>query len=167
MSTMSTHVESDRTPVGRGIGLPGRLVVGGAVSTGLLLGGYVVAAMTLAGRMNGNALILTSLGLFIVGAVVGLVVSAVVGLVGHDAEDSWREAFRQVGMGALYAVPACLVGAVLAGWIGMAVMALYVARVAPVALTVVAALVGFVVMAATFEVTCDVARNVFRRIRRR
>jgi hypothetical protein len=161
---MQAYTESTRNPVTREIGLTGKLLVGGTVSTGLLLGGYTVAAMTLAGRMNGNALLLTSLGLFIVGSVVGLVLSAALGLVGREDGVSWSEAFRRLGLGTLYAIPACLVGAVLAGWIGMAVMGLYVGKIAPIALTTAAAVTGLGVMAATFKVTCDSGRNVLRRV---
>lgn len=166
---MQAYSESTRkpmtsaAPVTREIGITGKLLVGGTVSTGLLLGGYTVAAMTLLGRMNGNSVLVTSLGLFIVGSAVGLALSAGLGLVGREDGVAWSEAFRRLGMGALYAIPACLVAAVLAGWIAMAVMGLYVARVAPIALTTVAALVGLGVMAATFQVTCETGRNAFRR----
>jgi len=162
---MQAMTQSDRSPLTRTIGVTGRLVVGGTVSTGLLLGGYVVAAMTLAGRMNGNALILTSMGLFIVGAVIGLVLSAIIGLVGREDGLSLGEAAKRVGKGALFAIPACLVGSILAGWIAMAIVALYVGGIAPITGTVVAALAGAVVMAATFKVTCDCGSNLIQRIR--
>ncbi|MFW5952248.1 MAG: hypothetical protein ACOCVZ_09050 [Gemmatimonadota bacterium] len=150
-----------------GIGSAGKLVVGGTVSTGLLLGGYIVAAMTLAGRMNANALILTSIALFLVGAVVGLLVSAAVALVGRDDGVTLKEGWRQVGKGALFAIPACLGGSVLAGWIAMAVIALYVGGIAPIALSVVAGLVGLLVMGATFKVTCGCCANLADRVRKR
>ncbi len=162
---MQATTESTRTPLTRNMGVTGKLVVGGTVSTGLLLGGYVVAVMTLAGRMNGNALLLTSMGLFIVGAAVGLVVSAIIGLVGREDGLSWGDAARRVGKGILFAIPACLVGSILAGWIAMAMVALYVGGIAPIAGTVIAALAGAVVMVATFKVTCDCGANVFHRIR--
>lgn len=161
---MQATVESTRNPMTREIGATGKLVVGGTVSTGLLLGGYVVAAMTLAGRMNGNALLLTSMGLFLVGAVIGLVISALVGLIGREDGLSLREAASRVGKGVLFAIPACLAGSVIAGWIAMAVVALYVGGLAPIAGTIVAALVGALIMAATFKVTCDCGANLIRRI---
>ena len=149
--------------VTRSIGLTGRVVVGGTVSAGLLLGGYTVAAMALAGRINGNGLVLTSLGLFIIGSAAGLLVSTVVGLVGREAGVSWGEAGRRVAKGVLYAIPACAVGAVLAGWIAMAIMGLYLGRVGPIAGTLIAALIGLVVIAATFRATCGCCRNAARR----
>jgi hypothetical protein len=43
-------------------------VAGGTASTGLLLGGFTVAAHTLMRRMKGSALLVTSMELFIVGS---------------------------------------------------------------------------------------------------
>jgi hypothetical protein len=164
---MRAHTGTVETPLTRAMDDTGKLVVGGTVSTGLLLGGYTVAAMTLAQRLNGNALLVTSLGLFIVGAVVGLVVSAAFGVLGREQGVSWKAAGRQVAKGALYAVPACMVGAILAGWIAMAIMGLYLGRVAPLAGTALAALVGVGVMAATFRCTCRCGANLVRRIAHR
>jgi hypothetical protein len=162
---MQTTTESTR-PLTMDMGVTGKVVVGGTVSTGLLLGGYVVAAMTLAGRMNGNALLLTSIGLFIVGSVIGLAISAVVGIAGHEDGVELRQAARRVAKGALFAIPACLVGSILAGWIAMAIVALYVGGIAPITATVMAALAGLGIMAATFKVTCDCGGNLFRRLRK-
>lgn len=162
---MQAHTERRRSPWNPDLGVTGRIVVGGTVSTGLLLGGYVVAAMTLAGRMNANGLLLTSLGLFIIGAALGLLLSGAVGVVGREAGVDRSRALARAARGALFAVPACLVGAILAGWVAMAIMTLYVGDVAPVAFSILGALVGAVVMVATFEVTCDCCGNLARRLR--
>nr|NIQ54641.1 hypothetical protein [Gemmatimonadota bacterium]NIY08985.1 hypothetical protein [Gemmatimonadota bacterium] len=138
---------------------------GGTVSTGLLLGGFTVAAMALAGRINGGALLPTSIGLFLVGSAIGLAVSVVAGLVGRGDGWSWMDAGRDAAKGALYAIPACLVGAVLAGWMGMVVIGLYLGRALPVAGSALAAVVGLGVMAGTFKVTCESGANVLRRVR--
>lgn len=159
--------ERNRTPVTRGMGLPGRLVLGGTVSSGLLLGGYTVAAMALVGKMNGNGLVLTSVGLFLVGGVAGLILSAALGMVGREDGVEWREAGQQIGLGLLYAIPACLVGAVVAGWIGMAVIGLYLDRIAPILGSMIAALIAAGVMAATLQVTWASGANALRRARQR
>jgi hypothetical protein len=131
---MTAYAESTRNhTVTRELGITGKLVVGGTVSTGLLLGGFAVAAMTLAGRMNGGALLPTSIGLFLVGAAAGLLISLVVGLVGRADGLSWRDAGYDAAKGVLYAIPTCMVGAVLAGWMGMVVIGLYLGSVLPVA----------------------------------
>jgi len=125
---MTAYTESTQNTVTREVGLTGKLVVGGTVSTGMLLGGYAVGAMALAGRMNGSALLATSIGLFLVGAAAGLVISLLFGLAGR--EDGWTfdDAVRSAGKGILYAIPAAAIGAVLAGWIAMLMVALYAGK---------------------------------------
>ncbi|MEJ2503450.1 MAG: hypothetical protein P8177_09100, partial [Gemmatimonadota bacterium] len=145
------------------MGTTGKLVVGGTVSTGLLLGGFAVALMTLVGRMNGGALLPTSIGLFLTGAVLGLVVSVGFGLVGREAGWSAGQAARDAAKGALYAVPACLIGAVVAGWMGMAVIGLYLGNVLPIIGSAIAALIAVGIMVATFRVTCGAGTNALRR----
>jgi hypothetical protein len=147
------------------MGITGRLVVGGTVSTGLLLGGFAVALMALAGRMNGGALLPTSVGLFVVGSLAGLALSVAVGLVGRDAGMSLGGACRDAAKGLLYAVPACLVGVVVAGWMGMAVIGLYMGSVLPVVGSALAALIAVGVMVATFRVTMESGENALRRVR--
>jgi hypothetical protein len=162
---MQTRIENTGNTASLGLGTTGKLVVGGTVSTGLLLGGFIVAGMTLAGRMNGGALLPTALGLFIVGAVVGLVVSVAAGLIGRGDGYSLREAGIEAGKGALYAVPVCMFGALVAAWMGMAVIGLYVGHALPIVGSVLAALVAAGIMAATFKVTCEAGGNVLRRVR--
>ena len=163
---MTAYTENTRNnTVTREIGLTGKLVVGGTVSTGLLLGGYAVSALALAGSMNGNALLLTSIGLFIVGALIGLVASLVVGVVGREDGATFDDAVRSAGKGILFAIPAALIGSVLAGWIAMAVIGIYAAKVLAVVGSVVAALAGLGIMAATLKVTLESGSNVARRLR--
>ncbi len=161
---MTAYAESTRT-VTRELGITGKLIVGGTVSTGLLLGGFVVAAMTLAGRMNGAALLPTSIGLFLVGAAAGLLVSLAVGLIGRDEGLGWGEAVRDAAKGVLYAIPTCLVGAMLAGWMGMVVIGLYLGSMLPLVGSAIAALAAAAIMAATFKVTCKAGGNALRRVR--
>lgn len=162
---MQAYTESTRKTVTREIGQAGRLVVGGTVSTGLLLGGYTVGAMALAGRINGNALLLTSLGLFIVGALVGLVASVAIGLAGREDGRTFDDAVRSIGKGILFAVPAALIGAVLSGWIAMTMIGLYAGKALAVSGSIGAAVVGLGILAATFKATCDCGGSVIRRAR--
>lgn len=162
---MQAYTESTQKTVTREIGLTGKLVIGGTVSTGMLLGGYTVGAMALAGRMNGSALLVTSLGLFIVGGVAGLVISLILGLAGREAERTVDAAIRSAGKGILFAIPAALIGAVLSGWIAMAVVGLYAGKALAVAGSIAAAVAGLGVLIATFAATCDCLGNVARRAR--
>ena len=59
------------TELPRGIGLHGRVAVTWAAAGGILLGGVLVAVMTLAGRLSGHGLFFTVSGLFVIGAVLG------------------------------------------------------------------------------------------------
>jgi uncharacterized membrane protein YeaQ/YmgE (transglycosylase-associated protein family) len=162
---MTAYTESTHKPLTMDLGLTGKLVVGGTVSTGLLLGGYTVALMTLAGRMNGNAVLLTSVGLFVIGALVGLTVSAVAGLAGRDEGLSMTQAGHQVAMGILYAIPATIIGAMISGWIAMSVVAVYLDRPTPMIGSAVAALIGAVVIVGTVRLTWETAVNTARRVR--
>lgn len=121
--------------------------------------------MTLLGHMNGGALLPTSIGLFLVGAVVGLVISLVIGMVGRGEGLTWQDAGFDAAKGLLYAIPTCMVGAVLAGWMGMVVIGLYLGTVLPIAGSALAALAAAGIMAATFGVTCEAGRNMLRRVR--
>lgn len=162
---MTAYTENTRNHVTRELGVTGKLVVGGTVSTGLLLGGFAVALMALGGRMNGGALLPTSIGLFLVGAVIGLTLSVVVGLIGRSDGTTWGEAGRDAGKGLLYALPACFLGAVVAGWMGMAVIGLYLGSTLPIVGSALAAVIAVGVMVATFKVTCESGANAFRRVR--
>ncbi|HKJ92273.1 MAG TPA: hypothetical protein VJ957_03845, partial [Longimicrobiales bacterium] len=63
MSTVMKDTESRTGRVlARGVGRAGKIAISWSVAGGLLLGGFLVAGMTLAGRLSGNALLLTSSG---------------------------------------------------------------------------------------------------------
>jgi hypothetical protein len=162
---MTTYTETTtRTPMTRNLGLTGQLVVGGTLSTGLLLGGFAVALLGLAGRTSGHALLATSMGLFLVGATVGLVISALVGTLGRDDGTTLEAAGYQVLKGILYALPAIAIGAMLAGWIALAVVAVYLGKVAPLAGSAVAAAVALTAMGVTARLTWEAAANTLRRV---
>ncbi|MEX0892184.1 MAG: hypothetical protein WEB88_08440 [Gemmatimonadota bacterium] len=161
---MQAYIKSTQHTMTREMGITGKLVVGGAVSTGLLLGGFTVASMALAGRMSGGGLLTTSVGLFFVGSLLGLALSAAFGILGREATLTWRQAARDAAKGTLYAIPACFMGAVLAGWMGMAVIGLYVGSVLPIIGSALAAMVALGVMAATLKVTLGAGANALHRL---
>jgi hypothetical protein len=109
----------------RGIGLPGKVAVSWAAAGGVLVGGFLVATMTLLGQLSGHALLLTSTGLFVVGAVLGYVHGAMLGWMGRPTELTRRQALGGLALSVAYAVPALLVSWLVAGWIGMTSVALY------------------------------------------
>lgn len=153
MST-TTQERKDGRPLTLGVGSVGKVAVSWAIGGGILVGGVVVAAMTLAGQLSGFGLLLTCTGLFVVGGVLGFIHGGLIGWVGRPAGESRREALASLGMGAIYAVPALLVSWLVAGWIAMTSVALYsgkaagligcgIAWLAGVALLVVAAEQGW------------------------
>ena len=162
---MQAYTKSTGNRVTREVGLTGKLVVGGTVSTGLLLGGYAVSVMALAGRMNGNALLLTSLGLFIVGAATGLMVSIAFGIVGREDGRTLEDAVRGAAKGILYAIPAALLGSILAGWIAMAVIGLYAGKTLAIGGSGLAAVVGLGIFGATLKTTRACGGNALRRVK--
>jgi hypothetical protein len=129
MSTMAQEQKRGR-PLVLGLGSVGKVAVSWAVGGGILVGGVVVAAMTLAGQLSGFGLLLTSTGLFAVGGVLGFAHGALVGWAGRPAGETRREALASLGMGAIYTVPALLVSWLVAGWIAMTSVALYSGKIA-------------------------------------
>lgn len=121
------------TEVPRGIGMTGRVAVAWAVAGGIGLGGFVVALMTLGGRLSGNGLLVTSMALFIIGAVLGFLHGAVLGIMGRPEGMSWRRAVGALGLAAMYAVPALTVGFLVAGWIALTAIAIYTGKVLAIA----------------------------------
>jgi hypothetical protein len=162
---MTAYTESTRPTVTRDMDLTGHLVVGGTVSTGLLFGGYGVGILGLTGQTSGHALLVTSLGLFLIGAVVGLTLSALAGVLGRNAGVTLEAAGWQVLKGVLYALPATLISAMLAGWIAMAVVALYLGKTAPLVGSALAALIAATIMVATARLTWETVLNATRRVR--
>jgi hypothetical protein len=162
---MTAYTASIQKPLTMNLGLTGKLVVGGTVSSGLVLGGYTVAIMTLVGRMNGSAVLLTSIGLFAIGALIGLTLSTLAGLAGRDEGITMNEAGNQVFMGILYAIPATIIGAMISGWIALAVVAVYLDRAAPMIGSAVAALIGAVVIVGTARLAWETVVNTARRVR--
>jgi hypothetical protein len=129
MTWMKTDTAANRNPADeRDDGLPVRVTVAWTVTSAVLMGGVLVAAMTLAGRLNGNALLLTAGGLYLVGAAVGFAAGALLAFSGRPAGQTGAEAARRLGLAAFVAVPVLAVGFVVAGWIAMTAVALYVGK---------------------------------------
>jgi hypothetical protein len=131
----------------RDTGLTARVIGTWTVAGAVFMGGFLVAALTLAERLNANALLVTTAGLFIVGALFGCVGGAVIGVFGRPAGVSLRDCSRKLGIAALYTLPALAVGFLAAGWISMTTMALYLGRPLPLAGVGIGWLVGFTMLA--------------------
>lgn len=146
---MTNAVEAnDGRAVTRGLGVPGKLAVSWAAAGGVLVGGFLVATMTLMGQLSGHGLLVTSTGLFLVGALLGFIHGGVLGWMGRPAEMTRGSAVASLAMGVAYAVPALLACWLVAGWIGMTSVALYAGKAAPIIGCGVAWLAGLALVSA-------------------
>jgi hypothetical protein len=145
MTTTTLNPAANRNPADeRDDGLPVRVTVAWTVTGAVLMGGVFVAVMTLAERLNGNALLVTAGGLYILGALAGFAAGALLGFFGRPAGVTARDAAHRLGFAALLAVPALAVGFVAAGWIAMTVVALYTGKAVALAAVAVGWLAGAV-----------------------
>jgi hypothetical protein len=165
MSTTMMQMEAARgeAVVARDVGLVGRVIVTWGVAGGLALGGFLVAGMTLAGRLSGNALLTTSLVLYLIGALLGLVHGVALAYFGRPAGMTPRQAFGRLGMGLLYAIPALIVGFLAAGWIAMSSVALYLGRTLPVVGAGIGWLVGAVLVLVAALSGLEALRHAYAR----
>lgn len=124
-ATMETAPVAQGTEIPRGIGLTGRVAVSWAVAGGLVLGGFMVAALTLAGRMNANGLLISSTLLFTLGGLAGFIHGGALGYLGRGTDTSRKQAVSALALAALYTIPFMAAGWVATGWIAMTIMALY------------------------------------------
>jgi hypothetical protein len=109
----------------RAIGLHGRTAVLWGMAGGVGLGGVVVAMLTLGGRMSGHAMFAASTGLFVVGAVLGLIHGVTLGLLGRPAETTASEAARDLGRATLYAIPGLAVAWLVSVWVALTLIGYY------------------------------------------
>ena len=124
-TTIETTSAVPGTELPRGIGLTGRVAVSWAVAGGVLLGGFLVALLTLTGRMTANGLLISSTLLFTLGGAAGFLHGAALGYLGRGPETTRRQALAALALAALYTIPMMAAGWVATGWIAMTVGALY------------------------------------------
>lgn len=145
----------------RGIGVPGRVAVSWALGGGVALGGFVVALMTLTGRLSGSGLFLSSGALFLVGALMGFAHGSVLGYLGR--QEDRPAAARSVAKGALYTLPALAVGWIVAGWIAMTTVGLFTGEAVIMALVAAAWLAGAAIVATAAWQGYRALRNAYAR----
>lgn len=144
--TPTSNAAETPAPVRRQIGRTGRVALSWAMAGGIGLGGVLVSLMTLMGRMSANALMLTTTGLFIVGAVLGFVHGTVLGMFGRSEGRTRSDAVRSLGKGALYAIPGLAVSWLAASWISMTVVARYTATISAYAGAAVGWIAGAIII---------------------
>jgi hypothetical protein len=163
MTTMT--IDRNRTPAAleRDPAFAARVTLAWAMAGGLLAGGYFVAFMTLAQRLNANALLVTATGLFILGAGVGGLFGAVLGWAGRPRDVTRDELLRGLLRTALLAVPALGFAFLAAAWVAMTVVVLYAGRMLPMAFAFGAWLTGAAVVLWAATEAADAVANALRR----
>ena len=125
--------------------IPGRIVISWTMSGGILFG-MIGTILTLTQQLPGFDFFVTLSSVFVFGAVVGMLHGMVLGVFSKPKDTSFIDSFKQVGLGLLYsllAVPVAflvtlwigfafyyqldpsfgrLLGAIIGGWIGLAVL---------------------------------------------
>jgi len=130
MSAATIHSAEPRgTALPRTIGIHGRTLVLFGMGGGVALGGVLVAAMTMSGRLSGHALFMNATVLFVAGAVLGLLHGAVLGYLGRPFGTSPRAALRDLALAGLYAVPGLAIAWLAAVWVAMTLIAGYTGRI--------------------------------------
>lgn len=165
MTTATMAVNETRTgnTVERDTGLTGRVIVTWTVGGGLAVGGFLVAAMTLAGQLSGAALLMTAGGLYVIGALLGWLHGAALGFFGRPADMTAREALSRLAMGTVYALPAMTVGFLAAGWIAMTTVALYLGKTLPMVGVAAGWLVGLAILVVAAVNGVLALRNAYAR----
>jgi hypothetical protein len=130
MNAPTTTLTADKNSgtVPRSIGLHGRVAVLSAMAGGVSVGGILVGAMTLTGRLSGNAIFATATALFIIGAFLGLLHGTVLGYLGRPAGVTPKQARGDLGRASLYAIPGLSVAWLASIWVAMTIVAFYSAR---------------------------------------
>lgn len=146
-ATTAGYDGRDGRTVTRGIGVAGRVAVSWGAAGGILVGGFLVAAMTLSGQLSGHGLLLTATGLFVTGALLGFVHGGVLGWLGRPVKVSRRDALAGLALAGAYAIPTLLLSWLVAGWIAMTAVAVYAGKALALAGVSVAWLVGLVLVA--------------------
>jgi hypothetical protein len=147
----------------RDVGLTGRVAVSWTVAGGVAVGGFLVAGMTLAGKLSGSGLMLAAASLYVIGGLLGFAHGAVLGFLGRPADVTAREAVGRLGMAALYAIPALIVGFLAAGWIAMTSVAVYIGRPLPLVGAGIGWLVGAVLVLYAAVAGFEALQNAYAR----
>lgn len=129
----------------RGIELPAVVAISWSLAGGMLLGGGAVVALLSTDRLSGHLLMVASAALFVLGAALGLVHGALLGVLGRPLGTTPRQAVAAMVHGLLYLVPALLLGWLTAGWVAALPIAVRTDR----ALATVISVGAWVVMIAT------------------
>jgi hypothetical protein len=146
----------------RDVDLGAAVVITWAVAGGMLLGGAAVAALVFAGRLSGHLVLATSATLYVVGALLGLGHGVLLGVFGR-AGGTPRRALEGIAHGAIYLIPALLLGWLVAGWVAAFPVAVLADRTVATLVSVLAWAMLAVTLYAALESGLRAARHAMRR----
>jgi len=112
----TAHDNSNKVPQ-RGLELPAAVAMSWSLASGMLLGGAAVVAMILTDRLSGHLMLMTSVVLFAVGAVIGLVHGVILGVAGRPEGTTPRQALGAMLHGLFYYPFGLLLSWAVAGWV--------------------------------------------------
>ena len=101
------------------IRLPGRIVVSWSMGGGVVAGGLLVAAMTLANRLSSSGVLQLSLLLFVLGAGAGLAHGGLLGYLGRDPARTRTEVIGVLIRALPWAIPGLMASWAAASWISL------------------------------------------------
>lgn len=133
----------------RDIGAHGWTMVTWAMAGGVALGGVLVALMTLSGQLSGYGIFMTSTGLFVIGAAIGLLHGGVLGWLGRPHDVTAREAGTDLLVALLYCIPALAVGWLATVWIAMTMPAVFMTIRGPLVVAAVGWGLGGAILSAS------------------
>ncbi len=99
--------------------LPCRIFVSWSIAGGLVSGGFLVAATTLAGEEVGSAAAQIAVFLWALGTGAGLVHGALLGYMARDIRRPARNVLRDMARTLMWVAPGLLVSAILTVWISL------------------------------------------------
>lgn len=144
-------------------GLPGAVLLSWMIAGGVLAGGFLVTYGTMTERMSGRAILYTTGGLYIAGALIGGILGGALGMFGRPLRMATRRAFRDQLVALLYSLPALFIAFVITGWIAMTVVAISLNEVLPLVGVSIAYLVAFVAVGVAIRFGWFGARRTWER----
>jgi hypothetical protein len=147
----------------RDLDLPALVAISWSVAGGLLAGGATVATLILTSHLSGHLLIAASAAFFAIGAALGLAHGTMLGVFGRPEGTTPRQALGSIGRGAIFLLPALLLGWLIAGWVAALPIVLIGHHILGGVITLGAWMIMAAVVAVASASGLRAARLLFRR----
>lgn len=108
------------SPISREAHIPGRIVISWTMSGGILFG-ILGTVLTMAQQIPGFDFFVSLSGMFVFGALAGLLHGSILAVFSREEGMTFSESFKHAGIGVLYSLLAVPVAFLVTMWIGFAV----------------------------------------------